>query len=1211
MKKYLIALFFVQLFSIRSSSQNNYDGLQIPYDPCTSCMTDTPTYLGEVHFDSPNQVQSDFGPRFVNNRPYDWHGGIDYSHQVNDMDADKGFHLKSIVGGTVHAVTQTSSGLKAIIIDGQVHDFGYIHIFDSSIVDSDNNSHQTGDCKFVRLDNTNSEINNFGILVPNGNQYDLIAECPDNNCEGRTYTDTNGMVYNAQNTVVQGDIIGVLGDSGTGGAHLHLNRYESLSICNDFANCDEYMLDPLEYIEHTGVDYSCSFHNHKTIVTNPDNEPSGFTTEDILYPGTKLNTIMLRAQLEDGGMNNSYTSATFNINEVDLNIKGDHETSFAFLEGGKFYGKILMGATDSSNEDYPNYLNKTSTSSKGGWKKQGIFHFAYRDSGNSHGTPYSTSGARPYDDHYFPFYTRIRIDSPINSEGEEITFADTPFFSRYNDDDYELEGNVVDLRNNVFKVEEETKFNIDNFQPFVTKFKLNTPAANLINFQMNRDQDSKTSSLNDGIVLNKTESFDLSDYDIWLDLEVGLSEPMKTLEVAIEDDNGGQSPFYTMTESDIYPLLWTIKVSTNLVSDIPNVPVIDLSSGRCYKFIFKGKDTAGNELMDVYTDSQQNSPGLNYAVPIATRISATGTDQWTNDNETDGQDYFEFCTSCSGIISNSKGNQDSDSRISSDCDPSLLEFLVYSDCNGLVNIAVNNSGIDNIGWLMDGQYVAFPQDPNNPLESELGINQGLANIDPNQEYCYVIESAEGCCRFFNCVDIPSTIPQTLPFLISTTDHSGGPGDAYDLSLSPIGGNIMDFPITAQLFDSNANSVGTKIFSSEESIQSPFIGLGPGSYCIIYSDGSGCEYEHCFTLEGNSCDDNYFSLNGLHGDGSIELQIASIVSDAGCIDYEVLWDNGETSMCNENLCEGEHCVTISFTEELCKDCKTVQCWDVEREPLGVTPDVNEICVWRVISEFGEVEQLFYGSVVFESHLSVLWDGDMPESSTTNSGIEFTFNDPGEYCYTVTDGCTSTTGCVTIELERYEEVEINGWIIKYPKPCRFEPYPEEEIYFKLKQQRDLYQAYQKLEELDYPDQIIINDNLYLVRNGDKDRKYGYVVYFMGKAIGEYDYTSIPNDVAKREMGKPMKKPAIDNSAELTIYPNPFTQVVNLTIDNSENLNVESEIQIFDFSGRLVFSRILKEENITNLKLDLGKLDNGTYILRYENPTQIVTKKIIKIE
>ena len=88
MRKLIVQI--VILFSVTQLiSQTVYSGLSVPYDPFNPCSGANITYGTTAYFNQPNQVASDFGPRYVKrkNKPdtsYDRHGGIDYNALVSE-----------------------------------------------------------------------------------------------------------------------------------------------------------------------------------------------------------------------------------------------------------------------------------------------------------------------------------------------------------------------------------------------------------------------------------------------------------------------------------------------------------------------------------------------------------------------------------------------------------------------------------------------------------------------------------------------------------------------------------------------------------------------------------------------------------------------------------------------------------------------------------------------------------------------------------------------------------------------------------------------------------------------------------------------------------------------------------------------------------------------------------------------------------------------
>lgn len=90
------------------------------------------------------------------------------------------------------------------------------------------------------------------------------------------------------------------------------------------------------------------------------------------------------------------------------------------------------------------------------------------------------------------------------------------------------------------------------------------------------------------------------------------------------------------------------------------------------------------------------------------------------------------------------------------------------------------------------------------------------------------------------------------------------------------------------------------------------------------------------------------------------------------------------------------------------------------------------------------------------------------------------------------------------------------------------------------------------------------------------------------------------------------SMNNLSQLSVYPNPNkNQRTFLQFTSSDlNLNDQGEVQIFDISGRMVFSKLV---NIIDGKLytffnDENLLDNGVYLVKISNSLETVTEKLI---
>ncbi|TPG41742.1 T9SS type A sorting domain-containing protein [Flavobacterium pectinovorum] len=73
-------------------------------------------------------------------------------------------------------------------------------------------------------------------------------------------------------------------------------------------------------------------------------------------------------------------------------------------------------------------------------------------------------------------------------------------------------------------------------------------------------------------------------------------------------------------------------------------------------------------------------------------------------------------------------------------------------------------------------------------------------------------------------------------------------------------------------------------------------------------------------------------------------------------------------------------------------------------------------------------------------------------------------------------------------------------------------------------------------------------------------------------------------------------------VAFYPNPSTNFINIQTENDNQID---DIQIFDLNGQSLTS----ESDFSNNKIDVSKLNQGTYILQAKINGAIISKKIIK--
>ena len=81
---------------------------------------------------------------------------------------------------------------------------------------------------------------------------------------------------------------------------------------------------------------------------------------------------------------------------------------------------------------------------------------------------------------------------------------------------------------------------------------------------------------------------------------------------------------------------------------------------------------------------------------------------------------------------------------------------------------------------------------------------------------------------------------------------------------------------------------------------------------------------------------------------------------------------------------------------------------------------------------------------------------------------------------------------------------------------------------------------------------------------------------------------------------------NALEVVVFPNPFVEGVQVTLENG--LGDAVEIQLFDASGRLILQDTYEPTN--QLRISLPQLSQGNYFLKLVSGRQQATKQLIKL-
>jgi hypothetical protein len=76
-------------------------------------------------------------------------------------------------------------------------------------------------------------------------------------------------------------------------------------------------------------------------------------------------------------------------------------------------------------------------------------------------------------------------------------------------------------------------------------------------------------------------------------------------------------------------------------------------------------------------------------------------------------------------------------------------------------------------------------------------------------------------------------------------------------------------------------------------------------------------------------------------------------------------------------------------------------------------------------------------------------------------------------------------------------------------------------------------------------------------------------------------------------------------MTVFPNPFSNEIHLR--NVPNGNWK--LQLFSFSGALLFEPKMEIKGGMENKIQLPELESGLYVLKLYSENQVYTRKIIK--
>ena len=128
------------------------------------------------------------------------------------------------------------------------------------------------------------------------------------------------------------------------------------------------------------------------------------------------------------------------------------------------------------------------------------------------------------------------------------------------------------------------------------------------------------------------------------------------------------------------------------------------------------------------------------------------------------------------------------------------------------------------------------------------------------------------------------------------------------------------------------------------------------------------------------------------------------------------------------------------------------------------------------------------------------------------------------------------------------------------------------------------------------IIDNSRCYFIKDFDNNIFRIYFTEFEGSSTGKisFNVTQMNSSVSINDK----------NKSTINVYPNPASDNVNIV---TNTLDLNSQINIYDISGKLIFSQKIKDNfSVINLPVDTYK--SGVYTISLLENKSIYHKKLI---
>jgi hypothetical protein len=124
-----------------------------------------------------------------------------------------------------------------------------------------------------------------------------------------------------------------------------------------------------------------------------------------------------------------------------------------------------------------------------------------------------------------------------------------------------------------------------------------------------------------------------------------------------------------------------------------------------------------------------------------------------------------------------------------------------------------------------------------------------------------------------------------------------------------------------------------------------------------------------------------------------------------------------------------------------------------------------------------------------------------------------------------------------------------------------------------------------------------------NSTQKIQYNYIDLTPTSGVNYYQLVQYDKDGKQNDLGIRAVNVTF-NLSELSVYPNPVSEIINLSFD----AEVYQKLELIDLTGKILINKAISKQE-SNISLDISKLAIGVYNIRLTGQGKLIIKQIIK--